>query len=113
MLPSEELEISISNALYFEYLDVLLRPQNILPGKTVANALGLLRRFLYFSHRQDVHFLWRPSLKDPNDDFVLELTIASQSQYILTFNKLDLLTLNCLGSKPSLRGEFLHLIEAL
>ena len=37
-----------------------------------------------------VSFRWRPHLKDPADDFILELAVQSQSEYIITYNKSDL-----------------------
>ena len=39
-------------------------------------------------HRK-VHYLWRPNLKDPSDDFVLELAVESECQYIVTCNIKD------------------------
>lgn len=111
MLPDRRFEPAVSVTLYLEYLDVLLRPQNIVPGKTVQNALGFIRRFLAFSHRQEIHFAWRPTLKDPGDDFVLELAIASQSSYIVTFNKKDFGNIELFGIEAVTPAEFLRLLE--
>lgn len=36
-----------------------------------------------------VYFLWRPTLKDPKDDMVLELAVASSAEAIVTFNRAD------------------------
>ena len=36
-----------------------------------------------------VHFLWRPNLKDPGDDFILELAVESECDYIVTHNLRD------------------------
>jgi hypothetical protein len=36
-----------------------------------------------------IFFLWRPSLPDPEDDMVLERAVASQAQYIVTYNGKD------------------------
>lgn len=38
------------------------------------------------AHLADVHYLWRPGLRDPDDDLVLECAVASASQYIVTHN---------------------------
>lgn len=113
MLPDIRFTPAVSLTLYLEYLDILLRPENILAGKTSDNARSFIRRFLYFSHRQDIHFLWRPSLKDPNDDFVLELAIASQSEYILTFNRSDFANIELFGIEAITPGEFLSHLNAL
>ena len=111
MLPNQRFKPAVSLTLYFEYLDVLLRPQNIVPGKTVANALSFIRRFLAFSHKQRIHFSWRPTLKDPDDDFVLELAIASQSLYIVTFNRADFDNIELFGIQAVTPAEFLKVVE--
>jgi putative PIN family toxin of toxin-antitoxin system len=36
-----------------------------------------------------IYFLWRPILKDPKDDMVLELAVASKADAIVTFNRND------------------------
>ena len=36
-----------------------------------------------------IYFLWRPILKDPKDDMVLELAVASKADAIVTFNRSD------------------------
>ena len=38
---------------------------------------------------QKIYFLWRPFLKDPKDDHVLEVAIASQTKTIVTHNIKD------------------------
>ncbi len=40
-------------------------------------------------HRQQIHFLWRPSLPDPQDEFVLELAVAANCEAIITHNVRD------------------------
>jgi len=45
-----------------------------------------LRYLASIAHLQDVHFLWRPFLRDPDDDMVLECAVASGSQFIVTHN---------------------------
>jgi predicted nucleic acid-binding protein len=36
-----------------------------------------------------VYYLWRPALKDPKDDMVLETAVAAGCAYIVTFNVKD------------------------
>ena len=35
------------------------------------------------------HFLWRPTLNDPNDEMVLEVAVNGQADTIVTFNLKD------------------------
>lgn len=36
-----------------------------------------------------MHFLWRPTLRDPADDRILELAVAANAQYIVTYDTAD------------------------
>ena len=58
-----------------------------------------------------IFFLWRPFLKDPKDDFVLELAFNSQSDFIITYNKKDFGGTEKLGIKVLTPKEFINLIE--
>lgn len=49
----------------------------------------LLDYFLSEAQIAQIFFLWRPFLKDPKDDLVLEAAVASKSDYIVTFNERD------------------------
>lgn len=35
------------------------------------------------------HFLWRPQLRDPGDEMVLETAVNGQADILVTFNKRD------------------------
>lgn len=37
------------------------------------------------------HFLWRPQLRDPNDEMVLEAAVNGRADAIVTFNRRDFL----------------------
>ncbi len=47
--------------------------------------------------RQDVFFLWRPLLRDPNDDMVAEVAVAAGAQAIVTYNRNDFAGVERLG----------------
>jgi predicted nucleic acid-binding protein len=89
MLPTPRFGFALSIALYTEWQAVLTRPEHMPPGVTVEAALGYLRYLASLAHLQDVHFLWRPFLRDPDDDMVVECAVASASQYIVTHNVRD------------------------
>ena len=38
---------------------------------------------------QAVFFLWRPTLRDPDDDMVLELAVAAGCEAVVTYNVRD------------------------
>lgn len=37
----------------------------------------------------ETHFLWRPYLRNPNDELVLEAAVNGQAAAIVTFNQRD------------------------
>jgi putative PIN family toxin of toxin-antitoxin system len=41
------------------------------------------------SNHWPIYYLWRPLLRDPKDDMVLELAVSSSSEFIVTFNTRD------------------------
>ena len=59
-----------------------------------------------------IFYLWRPYLKDPFDDHVLEVTIHSNAQAIVTFNKKDFREAEKLSIKILTPKEFLDDLEA-
>lgn len=112
LMPDPRFVPAISPALYLEYLGVLLRPENLLASvRTSGDVIGFVRKLLSYSHRQRIYFLWRPTLRDPDDDFILELAIASGSSYIVTFNKRDFAGSETFGIKAIWPSEFLGLIK--
>ena len=72
-----------------EWVAVLTRTQNLPPETSVDKTLGFLRQIASFARLQDIHYLWRPFLPDPDDDMVLELAFAANCKYIVTHNHRD------------------------
>jgi len=104
LLGSAHFETCVSVPLMFEYEDVLNRESLALPKAAVGDVLDY---FCSVSHLQEIHYLWRPFLKDPKDDLVLELAVASQSSAIITFNLRDFARVTQFGLKALTPGEFL------
>ena len=47
------------------------------------------RLFRPEGNHQQVFYLWRPFLRDPRDDMVLELAVAADCDMIVTYNERD------------------------
>ena len=78
-----------SNALWLEYEDVLGRP--IWTGETspeecvqVLAALAAAGRWV------KIYYGWRPNLRDPGDDHLVELAVAGGARAMITHNVRDL-----------------------
>lgn len=62
--------------MFLEYESVLLRPEQLLAAKVNAkDVINLLNVVAGIVQRVDIQFMWRPQLRDPNDDMVLELAV--------------------------------------
>lgn len=81
-------EISISVPLALEYEATLIRHSQEL-GLSVSEATGLVDYLCAVGQPQEIHFLWRPALNDPADEFILELAVAGQCAAIVTHNVRD------------------------
>ncbi|MEW6025636.1 MAG: putative toxin-antitoxin system toxin component, PIN family [Pseudomonadota bacterium] len=112
MLPSPKFEIALSIAVYTEWQAAMTRPEHLPPGATPDMALGFLRYLAFISHLQDVHFLWRPFLRDPDDDMVLECAVASGSEFIVTHNVKDFRRVEELNVQTITPADFLKLLRS-
>jgi predicted nucleic acid-binding protein len=51
-------------------------------------------------------------LRDPDDEFLLELAVASQADFLVTYNIRDFRGSEVYGIRPVTPGEFLRTIGA-
>jgi len=100
----------ISTTLLFEYEDVLKREDTILELSHQQVDI-ILDNICSFSKFQEIYFLWRPYLKDPKDDHVLEVAVASKTKTIVTHNLKDFKGVDKFGIKAITPGNFLEVIK--
>lgn len=112
MLPSRQFQVALSVSLYTEWQAVMTRPENFPPGMTAEDATAFLRYLASIAHLQDVFYLWRPRLKDPDDDMVLECAVAAGCSYIVTHNVRDFSGIDSLGVQAIRPADFLALIRS-
>lgn len=110
LLGERRFEIAISVPLAFEYESALVRHAAQL-GFRREEAEGLVDYFCQIGHRQDVHFLWRPTLRDAGDEFVLELAVAARCEAVITHNVRDFKGAAAFAVRVLTPSEFLTLIE--
>jgi len=84
-LPEGAFIPAISVSLFEEYRELLLRPEHRL-NRSTHQVEAFLDNLVAFAHLQEVFFLWRPTLPDPDDDLVLEVAVAAGCKYIVTHN---------------------------
>jgi putative PIN family toxin of toxin-antitoxin system len=88
LIDSGKYQASISVALALEYESVVKRLVGQVP-LTLEELDDILSYVYANANKCHVSYLWRPFLKDPKDDMVLELAIAASSDYIVTYNRRD------------------------
>jgi predicted nucleic acid-binding protein len=74
-----------------EYEDVLKHPdQRIAHGLTLEMVDEFLAEVAALVERVKVRFLWRPQVRDPSDEMVLEAAINGRADALVTYNIRDL-----------------------
>lgn len=111
VLRAGRFRIAISVPLALEYEAVLIRQAAEL-GLTRDEAIGLVDYLCEIGVRTDVHFLWRPALSDPRDEFVLELAVAAGCEAIVTHNVKDFAGARAFQVWVATPGEFLQRIRS-
>jgi putative PIN family toxin of toxin-antitoxin system len=88
----EKLKPQINNPLFLEYEDVLNRNKimSVSPLNNIERA-ELFSAFLSQCNWVDIFYLWRPNLRDENDNYLIELAVASNTSLIVTYNTKDFL----------------------
>lgn len=97
----------LSVPLVLEYEDAAKR----LIGATALSAEDIdavLDYLCRVSIHQQVFYLWRPLLRDPKDDMVLELAVNAGCSYLVTFNQRDFHEAGQFGIRVATPRQFLH-----
>ena len=97
---------AVSVALVLEYEDALRRP-GMVPGIPQEALTQFLNALIALAEHQHIYFIWRPFLKDPKDDMVLELAVAASATHIVTFNVRDFRGVEQFGLSLATPGEIL------
>ncbi|MCB2137649.1 MAG: putative toxin-antitoxin system toxin component, PIN family [Rhodobacteraceae bacterium] len=95
--------------LFYEYEDVLNRAEFLLETGITRDEIGVFLTDIAGTVTPvDLHFLWRPQLRDPGDEMVLETAVNARAVAIVTHNARDF------GTAPGRFGiEVLSPAEAL
>lgn len=58
-----------------------------------------------------VSFLWRPAMRDPDDDFLLDLAVTARATHLVTHNVRDLEAARRFGINVVTPGQFLDILR--
>jgi len=105
MIDSNKFIINISTTLIYEYEEIL-KLKSKLEIKYIDSILDYICKI---GKKNKIFYLWRPKLKDSDDDFLLELAVKSNS-IIVTLNGKDFKPASEFNLKVMTPKEFLQYI---
>ena len=80
----------VSVPLMLEYAAVLKRPEQLAAsGRTAEMTDKFLDALALRLEPVHLHYLWRPQLRDPADEMVLETALNGRAQALITLNTAD------------------------
>ena len=98
---------SVSVPLVLEYEKAVMDTSTGIPLSS-ADKQAALDFICAHSEHQEIHYLWRPQLRDPGDEMVLEAAVAAGCRYIVTHNVSDFEGSERFGVRTVTPGEFLR-----
>ena len=107
ILDSERWQLNISTTLVLEYEEILKREKDQLT-LTFEEIDDVIEGICSIANFCDIFYLWRPSSTDPDDDFLIDLAVECQADFIITYNKKDLQAASLFGIDVVTPNEFLQ-----
>ena len=82
--------VALSHQVLLEYEAVLTRDSSLRSfGMSVSDVTAVLRFLALVSEKFESSFLFRPNLRDEDDNIFVELAVVSRSGYLVTQNVRD------------------------
>lgn len=107
MVGEGRFQLHVSAPLVAEYESVLKRGMLALSDAQIDDVVDFM---CAKAEHHKIYYLWRPMLKDPGDDFVLELAVKAQAQ-IVTWNVSDFKQAAKLGVRVQTPRDLMNLLE--
>ncbi|MDX9796912.1 MAG: putative toxin-antitoxin system toxin component, PIN family [Arcobacteraceae bacterium] len=105
IIDSNKFVVNISTTLIYEYEEILKSKAQL----EIKYVDAILNYICAVGKKNKIFYLWRPKLKDSDDDFLLELAVQSKS-IIVTLNGKDFKPASEFNIKVMTPKEFLETI---
>ena len=105
-------DVAVSVPLVLEYEDALKRHLSA-TALDDGDIQDIIDYICSVAVRQEIFYLWRPNLRDPGDDLVLELAVAANCDAVVTHNVRDFAGVGRFGLRLLTPGEFLRELRGL
>ncbi len=109
ILNDKRFQINISATLIFEYEEILKREQQQI-GLTNEEINDIINGICYIANHHEIFYIWRPLAKDKDDDFLIDLALKCQAQFIISYNDKDLRPIEKFGVSILTPKQFLQLL---
>ena len=103
IIDSDKFTVNISTTLIYEYEEILKLKSKL----EIQHVDSILNYICSIGKKNKIFYLWRPKLKDSDDDFLLELAVKSNS-IIVTLNGKDFKPASEFNLKVMTPKEFLQ-----
>jgi putative PIN family toxin of toxin-antitoxin system len=108
----QRLTLLVSTPLLIEYEAVMTRDEHLaVSGFSIADIGAILDAMAATAEPVRLAFLWRPAVRDPDDDMVLETAVNGRADAIVTYNKRDFGVAHQFGVELWLPSEALRKLE--
>lgn len=98
--------------LMLEYEAVLKRPEHLVAGgRSIAMTDAFLDALSLCVEPVHLHYLWRPQLRDPADEMVLETALNGRAEMLVTLNIRDFAAASHFRLSVATPGTFLHKLQ--
>lgn len=112
LLGSEKFNVNVSVPLVLEYEVAAKRLMGEI-ALTEQDIEDIIDYVCSVASQREVFYLWRPFLKDPSDDMLLELAVAGECDFIVTYHTRDFEGVESFGVHAVTPREFLEKIGEL
>ena len=112
LIDSGKFAVNVSVPLILEYEDAAKRLVGSI-ALTTRDIDHILDYVCSVANQRAIFYLWRPFLKDPKDDMVLELAVSANCDFIVTYNQRDFQGAEKFGVQVVTPKEFLQEIGEL
>ena len=113
LLESGKFDVHLSVPLVLDYDTTLKRFVGDTRHQTVGNVNDILDHICAVARWDKVYYLWRPFLGDPLDDMVVELAVAANCGFIVTYSPANFMGVEQFGVRAVTPQGFLRRIGEL
>jgi putative PIN family toxin of toxin-antitoxin system len=112
LLDDKRWNINLSVSLVLEYETILKRQQQSLELSPLEIEQAI-EDICSIANLHSIFYTWRPTAHDPNDDFIIDLAVKCQADFLITYNEKDFKGISSFGIRVVTPKQFLEIVGEL